>query len=83
MSEFEVKRLEDKIAKYLICRRKIQKLLKREIKNEVQEEEIINYIVRLSDKAKLIEQQLKEGGVVQYGEDLSKWPTKRLRGFLI
>jgi hypothetical protein len=83
MSELKFERIENKITEYLKIQKRIQRLLKKSATHPTQEEEILYYIVRLSNKAKLIETHLKEEGIIEYSENLSEWPSQRLRGFLM
>ena len=76
MSELKFERVENKITEYLKIRKRIQRLLKKNATHPTLEEEILFYIVRLSNKARLIETHLKEEGIINYSENLSEWPSQ-------
>ena len=79
LEEYESRNL---MRRYLIARKRIQKLLFKETSNIAQEKQIANYIHRLTRKQDEIEARLKLNGVIDYKEELARWNTREIRMYL-
>ena len=79
LEEYESKNL---IRKYLIARKRIQKLLIKETLNIEQERQVADWIYRLTKKQDEIELKLKYNGVIKYETELKRWRTKDIKIFL-
>jgi hypothetical protein len=79
----EIIKHKQRISKYILNRKKIQRLLLQKQFNNYQAEEAANYILRISKRQEAIEEDLKIEGYLDFETKLSEWSTKRIKDSLM
>ena len=69
--------------KYLIVRKRIQKLLLKTFINEEQERQAAEYIQRLDTLVGGYEEELRLNGVIGYATQLHRWTNKEIKNLLL
>ena len=78
----EIIKHKQRINKYIINRKKIQRLLIQKQLNNIQAQEAANYILRISKRQEAIEEDLKIEGYLNIEDNLAEWSTRRIKDFL-
>ena len=79
----EIIKHKQRINKYITNQKKIQRLLVQKQINNIQAQEAANYILRISKRQEAIEEDLKIKGYLNFKDNLSEWPTCRIKDSLM